>query len=63
MYKGMDMFNDGLFVLLYEKVFELAAMYTPGFDINIYDEKVKEEIARQFGRKNMEWSYDTWKKI
>lgn len=63
MFTGLDMFNDELFDLLHEKAFELAAIYTPGYDLNIYDERVKEEIARQFGRKNMEWFYDTWKKI
>ncbi|WP_368490863.1 hypothetical protein [Clostridium sp. BJN0013] len=61
MFKGLDTFNDELFDLLYEKVFEAAAIYTP--NLNIYDERVKEDVAKQFGRKNMEWFYDTWKKI
>lgn len=60
MFKGLDMFNDELFDLLYEKVFEAADKL--GAEC-IYDERVKEEVARQFGRKNMEWFYDTWKKI
>lgn len=33
MFKDMDTFNDEL--LLYEEVFELAAIYTPEFDLNI----------------------------
>ncbi|WP_368489419.1 hypothetical protein [Clostridium sp. BJN0013] len=61
MYTGMDMFNNELFDLLYEKVFEATAIYTP--NLNIYDKRVKEDVARQFGRKRIEWFYDTWKKI
>ncbi|WP_368490176.1 hypothetical protein [Clostridium sp. BJN0013] len=56
----MVMSNRELFALMYNKVFEIANNYKSDC---IYDEKVKEEVARQFGKEKTDWFYDTWKKI
>ncbi|APM40527.1 hypothetical protein [Clostridium kluyveri] len=46
----MAMSNRELFALMYNKVFEIANNYKSDC---IYDEKVKEEVARQFGKKKL----------
>ncbi|MFL0196714.1 hypothetical protein ACJDU8_14280 [Clostridium sp. WILCCON 0269] len=56
----MEMHNKELFALMYNKVFEIANNYKSDC---IYDEKVKKEVTRQFGKEKTDWFYDTWKKI